>query len=202
MFSRKLEEAIKEAQEVRFRPDREKDKLSKALGNFEHPGRTRGTSDSIPWVHGFPDSTSYRSRERNKKEKASKMQKINERLAKLEALESQRATGPPSQQHEDPSLDTAHDATPPSQQRSSVASTELVQPGTTAPCYPVDGITDNEHCVLMAKCHNLTLKVVVGYVFPPQPDATLHFAPAPTRFPIVGVDKIMDGFEGLELEYL
>ena len=126
---------------------------------------------------------------------------MNERLAKLEALESQRATGQPSQRHEDPSLETTHDATPPSQRRSSVASTELVHPDSTAPRYPVDGITHNEHCVLMAKCHNLTLKAAVGHVLPPRPDATFHCTPVPAGFAIVGVDEIMDGFDGLELEY-
>ena len=75
--------------EGRFHPDREKDEVSKALGNPKHPGRTRGTSGSVPWKHGFPDSTGYRSRERNKKEEASEMQKISARLAKLEELESQ-----------------------------------------------------------------------------------------------------------------
>ena len=75
------------------------------------------------------------------------MQKLSARLAKLEELESQRATGQPSERHEDPSFD----ATPPSERRSSVASTELVQPDFTAPRYPVDSITAAEHCELMKK---------------------------------------------------
>ena len=58
---KKLEEVIKETQEGRFHPDREKDELLKALGNPKHPGQTRGTSGSVPWVHGFPDSGGYRS---------------------------------------------------------------------------------------------------------------------------------------------
>ena len=173
-------------QEGRFHPDREKDELSRALGNPEHPGRTRGTSGSVPWVHGFSDSTGYRSRGRKKKEEADRMQKVEERLAlqekKLEALTSQRATGPPSQQHEDPSFDTAHEATPPSRRKSSVASTELVRPDNTAPRYPVDDITEREHCELMAKCSNLTLKVVVGYVLPPGPDGTFHCNPIPDGY--------------------
>ena len=164
---KKLEEAIKAAQEGRFHPDREKDELTEALGDPEHPRQTRGTSGSVPWVHGFPDSTSYRSRERKNKEEASKMQKMNKRLARLEELESQQATCQPSQRHEDPSFDTAPEATPPSQRRSSVASTELVQPDIMDPRYTVDRIMENEHCVLMAKCRNLTLKVAVGYVLPP-----------------------------------
>jgi hypothetical protein len=38
---KKLEEAIKSAQEGRFHPDREKDELTEALRNPEHPGRTQ-----------------------------------------------------------------------------------------------------------------------------------------------------------------
>jgi hypothetical protein len=37
---KKIDEAIKEVEEGRFHPDREKDVLTKALGNPEHPGRT------------------------------------------------------------------------------------------------------------------------------------------------------------------
>ena len=82
------------------------------------------------------------------------MKKMEQILAKLEELESQRATGQPSQRHEDPSFDTAPEATQPSQQRSSVASAELVQPDFTAPRYPVDSITGDEHCVLMGNARN------------------------------------------------
>ena len=128
------------------------------------------------------------------------MQKLSARLAKLEELESQRATGQPSQRHEDHSFDTAPEATPPSQRRSSVASTELVQLDFTAPRYPVDSITEAEHCVLMAKCQNLTLKAAVGSVLPPRAEGTFHCRPIPHGFAIVGVDEIMEGFEGLELE--
>ena len=87
---KKLAEAIQAAQEGRFHPDREKDELTEALGNAEHPGRTRGTSGSVPWLHGFPESLgNYRSPERKRKHEASEMQKLSARLAKLEELESQ-----------------------------------------------------------------------------------------------------------------
>ena len=199
---KRLQEVIEAAQEGRFHPDKEKDELTEALGNAEHPGRTRGTSGSVPWLHGFPKSGGYRSRERKKKEEASEMQKLSARLAKLEELESQRATAQPSQRHEDPSFDTAPaEATPPSQRRSSVASTELVQPDFTAPRYPVDSITEAEHCVLMAKCQNLTLKAAVGFVLPPRAEGTFHCRPIPHGYAIVTVDEIMEGFEGLELDY-
>src|SRR3989337_429136 len=132
-----------------FIPDREKDELTEALGNPEHPGRTRGTPVSVLWVVGFPGSGGYRSRERKRKAKVSEMQKLNARIAKLEEL---AVAGQPSQRHEDPCFDAAPEATPPSQRRSNVASTELVQPDFTAPRYPVDSITEAEHCELMTKC--------------------------------------------------
>ena len=37
-----------------FVPDRENDILTKALGNLEHPGRTRGKGSKVPWKTGFP----------------------------------------------------------------------------------------------------------------------------------------------------
>lgn len=107
------------------------------------------------------------------------MQKLSARLAKLEELESQRATGQPSQRHEDPSFDTAPEATPSSQQRRSVASTELVQPDFTAPRYPVDSITEAGHCVLMAKCENLAWKAAVGSVLPPRAEGIFHCRSVP-----------------------
>jgi hypothetical protein len=127
------------------------------------------------------------------------MKKMEERSAKLE---SQRATGQPSQWHEDPSFDTVHEATPPSQRKSSVASTELVQPDIMAPRYPVDGITENEHSELIAKCHNLTLKVAVGYALPPQPDGTFHFAPIPDGFAVIGAMKLPMDSRGSTLSTL
>ena len=42
-----------------------------------------------------------------KKEEVSEMQKMNERLKKLEELEIERATSQPSQRHEDPCFDAA-----------------------------------------------------------------------------------------------
>jgi hypothetical protein len=192
----RIEKAIKEIVEGRFHPDREKDVLTKALGNPEHPGRTRGTPCSIPWVHGFRGSRdTYRSRGRKKKEEASQLQQMEQRLAALEASVSQRALGPPSQQH-DPSLE----ATPPSQRRSSVASTEHVRPDITARHYLVDGITENEHYVVLIDYGNLSLEVVKGSVRHPRPDAPFHCAPIPDGYAVVMVDEITPGLGSLQLE--
>ena len=129
------------------------------------------------------------------------MERLSARLAKLEELGSQRATGQPSQQHEDPCFDAAPEATPPSQRRSGMASTDLVQPDFTTPRYPVDSITEAEHCELMTKFQNLTLKAAVGSVVPPRAEGTFHCRPIPYGYAIVTMDEIMEGFEGLELDY-
>ena len=52
----KLKYYIAAAEDVTFVPDRENDELTMALGNPEHPGRTRGTPGSVPWKAGFPDA--------------------------------------------------------------------------------------------------------------------------------------------------
>ena len=125
--------------EGRFHTDRENDILSRALGNPEHPGRTQGTSGSVPWKYGFPESGGYRSRVRKKKEEADRLQNVEQKVAMLvEALNTQRCTSCPSSQQP---KDAAHEAAPPSQRKSSVASTELFRLDIMAPRYPVDDIT-------------------------------------------------------------
>ena len=58
--------AIEEARTGVFQPNRENDELTRALGNPEHPGRTRGKG-AIPWYEGFSDwNTDYRTHARKK----------------------------------------------------------------------------------------------------------------------------------------
>ena len=138
----KLQAAIKAAQEGTFIPNRENNELTRALGDPEHPGRTRGTPGSVAWKVGFPGAGGYKTRERKRKLEQSELQKLNARVRVLEeqAVHSQRPAG------------ATPEATPPSQRRSNVASTELVQqPDFTAPSYPVDAITEAQHCHLMTQ---------------------------------------------------
>ena len=111
--------------------------MSEALGNPEHPRRTRGTPGSVAWVHGFPDASGYKKRERKRKVEQSEMETIKARLAKLEEFAT---ADQPSQW-----LEATPEATPPSQRRSNVASMELAQPDLTAPRYPVDTITEADN---------------------------------------------------------
>jgi hypothetical protein len=61
----------------RFVPDRENDKLTRALKNDEHTGRARGTPCSKPWnvafpveMKRYPDKSHPRRKEREAAEKA------------------------------------------------------------------------------------------------------------------------------------
>ena len=62
VYGQKLETAARrlafaiEAKEIGvFKPNREKDELTYAIGTAEHTGRTRGLGRNTPWVHGFPN---------------------------------------------------------------------------------------------------------------------------------------------------
>src|SRR3954462_3017656 len=94
--------------------------------------------------------------------------------------------------------EATQEATPPSQRRSNVASTELIvaQPELTAPTsYPVDAITEAQDCHLLAKFSHLTPKVAIGNVLPPRAEGTFHSRPIPQGYAIVMVDEILEGYE-------
>lgn len=68
-----LVDALEASSEGRFHPDREKDELTLALENLEHPGRTRGKG-VVPWKYGFKeDSHTFRSRMRSKRDTDAKL---------------------------------------------------------------------------------------------------------------------------------
>ena len=189
---KRLQHYIDAAQQETFVPDRENDELTMALGNPEHPGRTRGTPGSIPWKAGFPDAGGYKSRERRKKIEQTQIQKLHERVQALEERDGNRHA------------ETTPEATPPSQRRSSVASTELLQPEhvLTAPAsYPVDAITESQHCHLVTQWQNFKVKAAVGSVLPPEPGATYHCRSIPEGYARVTVDEITEGFEDLQLDH-
>ena len=99
------------------------------------------------------------------------IQKLHERVQALEERDIARSKRP---------AETTPEATPPSQRRSSVASTELLQLEHAAPAsYPVDAITESQHCHLMTQWQNFKVKAVVGSVLPPEPGATYHCRPIP-----------------------
>ena len=80
----KLLDAIEDARKGVFTPNRENDELTRALGNPEHPGRTRGKG-VIPWYEGFSEwNDDYRTRERKKMEEEKK-RKLEEEQRKQDA---------------------------------------------------------------------------------------------------------------------
>ena len=91
----KLLIAIEEARTGVFTPNRENDELTRALGNPEHPGRTRGKG-IVPWYEGFKDwNADYISHARKKMEEEKK-RKLEEEQRKqeeerLKGLESAHA---------------------------------------------------------------------------------------------------------------
>ena len=91
---KKLKHYIDAAQQGTFVPDRENDELTMALGNPEHPGRTRGTPGSVPWKVGFPDAGGYKTQERRKKVEHSQLQALHERVQGLEEREADRSERP------------------------------------------------------------------------------------------------------------
>ena len=114
-----LRHYIDAAQRGTFLPNREKDELTMALGNPEHPGQTRGTPGSIPWKVGFPDAGGYKTHERRKKLEQGQLHALHERVMGLEEREAADRSKRPAE--------ASPEATAPSQRRSSVASTELLQ---------------------------------------------------------------------------
>jgi hypothetical protein len=122
------------------------------------------------------------------------MSKIEEELKRQSDLlnwMSQQGTATSQQQ-----IKVAHDATgPPSQRKSSVASTGLPEDDDEpAIRYPVDDITESTSCELHVKVENITMKVAVSYALPIGPDATYHCRPIPHGYAVAGVDEVMGGF--------
>ena len=76
----KLQDYIAAAQEGTFVPNREKDELTMALRNPEHPGRTRGTPGPVRWKAGFPNAGGYKCQERRRKVEQSELQELHARV--------------------------------------------------------------------------------------------------------------------------
>jgi hypothetical protein len=76
--AQRLQDAIHAAAQGTFQLDREKDELTYALQNPEHPGRTRGKG-VVSWKFGFKDYiNSYRSRKRRNNEEREHLRRLEE----------------------------------------------------------------------------------------------------------------------------
>jgi hypothetical protein len=199
-----LRSASKDVEEERFHPEREKNELTRALGNDEHPGQTRTIPGSKPWKLGFPVERKKfpnRRRQRRKEREADSMSLIEQELKRQSDLlnwMSLQGTAASQQQ-----IEAAHDATgPPSQRKSSMASTDLPEDDDElAIRYLVDDITESTSCELHVKVMNITMKVVIGYGLPIGPNSTYHCRLIPHGYAVAGGDEIMGGFEKLKLDH-
>lgn len=141
-------------------------------------------------------------RQGRKETTADRLQRLEETFRMLEEqidVLSQQGTGPSQWWDEDPAFNATG---PPSQRKSSVASTELPADDDAvmlaAPRYPVDDITESENCELHGKLGNLSIKVAIGFALPSGPRTT---SPVPDGYAVVRVDEVMKGFEPLELDF-
>lgn len=208
-----LEKAIEAVRKGTFVPDRENDELTKALGNPEKWGRTRGFGATTPWNQGFPaDLGTYRSRGRSKRKALERISTLEEKVAFLlkkgghpvpdtEEEEEDPAPDADQQQLED---DPVADVVP-SQHRSTVGSTQLqledgpaVEP--SAPHYPVDDVTEKTNCEIHMPMGNISFMVASGYALPNQPGATYHGGQIPASHARVGLSTITPGCQSIELD--
>jgi hypothetical protein len=75
--------AIDDARNGIFIPERENDELTRALKNPEHPGRTRGVG-VVPWYEGFAEyKDTYISRARKKKQEADRLSKLENDMKEI-----------------------------------------------------------------------------------------------------------------------
>ena len=107
-------------------------------------------------------------------------------------------------QQEDPTL--LDDFVHPSHGKSSVASSTFLaahdepMDGELQTRCPVDDITEKTPCDLDQSMKNISFKVAVGYALPNHPGATFHGGEIPAGFARVGVDKVLPGFQILDLD--
>jgi hypothetical protein len=66
--------------------------------------------------------------------------------------------------------------------------------------YPFDDITEKQNCEQHQKMTNLSMKVAVGLALPSAPGQLFHCRPILAGYAHVGVDEVVKGLEGLELD--
>ena len=188
-------EAIKEAQDGKFIPDREMDELTKALGNKEKGGRVRGLGPHYNWLIGFPEAVeTYRSRERGKKRKEEALLEqhesqlheiwsiVRDQQTQLNKMRGQGRADDHVQQDSQPSTGVGASGDAPMDR------------------YPVDNIREKTPCELHVPVRNLSFKVADGYALTCEGNPLWHCNPIPAGYGRVGVDEIMDGYHDLELD--
>jgi len=166
-LAHRLLEIIKKAEAGEFIPDRDRDELTWALGNKEHPGRTRGVGTSVSWKYAFKeDSASYRSRKRKKTEQETRMRELEEtvaaqgaRIQEMEGEMDRRVKLALIQMTQTRGSEDPNALVSAPQQRSSHASTELPAAQSQPTRYPVDEISQRTACELHSTLKNISVVV-------------------------------------------
>nr|ABA98675.1 transposon protein, putative, CACTA, En/Spm sub-class [Oryza sativa Japonica Group] len=164
---------------------REDDILTKALGNEEHRGRTRGIGSNVPWKFGFPQyAWQYKKHKLSKAQKAARIKaQLREELK--EELREELTAEPLGMEArmEARIRDRSTDATPgpvvqvsPTQRRSSCASTETPAEQPEGPA-AVDHITEPTSCTLVVRVTpGFAIPTAEGQAFKPTPKTRVHGA--------------------------
>ena len=198
----RFEQALKAVEDGSFKPDRENDELTYALGNPEHTGRVRGMG-VVPWKHGFSgDVETYRSRSRRKAEQEEKYRSLEQRVASNEERmteEVKRAVAAALSQCQSTSGANV-DIGNVDEHRSSVASTGQQVNETAGQRYPVDDITVRSPCELLIQVRQKEKVVAQGIAEVPIDGGTIHGQTIPEGYARVQVDRVESGWEDLDLE--
>nr|ABA94307.1 transposon protein, putative, CACTA, En/Spm sub-class [Oryza sativa Japonica Group] len=189
---------------------REDDILTKALGNEEHRGRTRGIGSNVPWKFGFPQyAWQYKKHKLSKAQKAARIkaqlreelkEELREELtAELLGIEAQI---------EARIRDRSTDATPgpivqvsPTQRHSSCASTEAPAEQPEGPA-TVDHITEPTSCTLVVRVTpGFAIPAAEGQAFKPTQETRVHGAQLQAGNAKVQVDLVKPDWVGYTIPH-
>jgi hypothetical protein len=211
--SRKIVGAHAQSSQGSFHPLREDDELTRALGNKEHGGRTRGVG-LVPWKEAFPqDKEMYRKHKRVRRDPETdpkleaRLRDLEEKMAERDRVwrekeiemerreaEVQRREAE-CQRHVRDDVALLHS---PSGVKSSQAS--KTTPDEAGSSFPVDHIKEPTPCTLSCKAFNLVVKVGVGQAWPRTDVQLLHNHPIPEGYCKVSLDAVEDPWKGLVLD--
>lgn len=218
-YGKRIEEAhqrlmhiLNEKAKGSFVPEREKDELSYAIGTVERGGRTRGLSGNIPWKYGFlEDKDSWRTLKRRKAAETAAAEEVSQlkqdlanSLAREKFLENnmQEEVRREVQRQLQLALN---------QHGISLESTApLVHFSAPNPAddatlhFPVDDVTEPIPCELHIPNGNGTVKVADAIIRPnedPTKTPLIHNRKVPPGYVVVGVDRVLGGFQDLPLDF-
>ncbi|WVZ97555.1 hypothetical protein U9M48_043081, partial [Paspalum notatum var. saurae] len=196
----RLVKAIDKSSKGEFVPEREKDELTWALENREHPGRTRGLGNVI-WKVGFPeDRGSYRKR-RTLSEADAKIRRLEGKLVasqrmwhffakywhKMEEAQQMEEEAQRPVQDQQPSQEAqrpVQDPRPPEDEKR----------------YLVDDLKHHCPCELHIPMWNLSTAVAHGVALPVVPEQKFHCYDIPPGYSTVIMEQVVSGYKDLELD--